>query len=125
MKIKVTDKEKLQKELDAAQAKARVRTVDYRDIIEAVEKAEERLSQILFKKDWIDLEVHCDPNSQKFPGAYKGRPESTHFTIKRCSSGWFVVKIDRYDCDETQNHYWINGIEKKADQIVEFAKKSF
>ena len=124
MKIKVADKEKLQKALDDAQSRARVRTVDYRDVMKAVEKAEERLSQILLKKDWIDMEVICDPNSQKFPNAYKGRPDSTHFILKRFSSGWFVTEIDRYDCNETQTHYYFRGIEKKAEQLVEFAKKS-
>lgn len=125
MKINLKDREKVQKALDDAQSRARVRTVDYADVLKAVEKAEERLSQILLKKDWIDLEIHCDPNSQKFPNAYKGRPESTHFVIKRFSTGWFLTNVERYDCNETQTKYYFHGIDKKSDQLVEFAKKSF
>lgn len=125
MKINVKDEEKITKELANVQKLAKTRTVEYKDILTAVEKVEERLSQLLFKKDWVGLSVWCDPNSQEFAASYNGIPQSTQFILRRFPSGWFVTKICRIYCGKSYKHYHISGFEKKAAELVDFASMPF
>lgn len=125
MKVNVKDREKLEKCLKIVQHRASARTIDLSYISHAVEKAEEQLSKMLYKKDWVDIVVHCDPHSQKFPSSYKGRPESTQFEIRKYPSGWFVVSLSRRYCRERAYHYEFTNIAHKSEQLVEFAKRPF
>ncbi len=124
MKINVNAVDKINQELEKAQELARVRTVRYEDILTAVEKVEQRLGQLLFKKDWVGLSVWCDPNAQTFPHAYKGTPMSTQFQMKRYPSGWFITWIGRASCSGS-HRYAIAGLTKKENELVEYATRPF
>ncbi len=122
--IRVTEKnaEKITAAIDNAQSKARVRTICRADIRDAIEEIEKNLSRRLYKKDWLGLTFGVDVHGQSFPGAYKGTPESTRFSLVRRSSGWFVDKIVRGVCD---NGTYTISFADKADALAKFASQNF
>lgn len=96
MKINVTNTDKLAAEIAIAEgARVSARTITADDVSRAVAQIEKRLSAMMPKKAWRGAAFVVDVNAQSFPGAYKGRPESTQFMIERGASGWFVTKIWR------------------------------
>jgi len=122
MKIAISNTEKLNAALEKIQGpRVSARTISADDIEEMVERIEKRLSTMLHKKDWQGLEFNCDPNAQSFPGAYKGMPESTQFTLERGQSDWFVIDIGRYITRGPSNLVVPLKMDRKALRLVEFA----
>lgn len=124
MKINVNSVEKINYELAKVQELAKVRTVRYEDILTAVKNVEERLGQLLYKKDWVNLSIWCDPNAKTFPHAYHGVPKSTQFTLKRFPSGWFITWIGRATCNGS-HRYAISGFSRKGAELIEYASRPF
>ena len=124
MKINTNNTDKLNKAIDKAQGpRISARTITADDIRSMVERIEKRLATMLLKRDWKGLKFNCDPNAQSFPGAYKGVPSSTQFTLERGASGWFVIDIDRYRCRGPQSYCEPTNIKTKANELVEFAAR--
>ena len=71
------------------------RKIDVKDIIDDLIEINDYLG--ISKKGMKGTTVHVDHNAQAFPNAYKGTPESTHFTAE-FTSGWFVTAIYRSTC---------------------------
>lgn len=124
MKINVNSVDKINQELERVQALAKVRTIRYEDILTAVADVEKRLSQLLYKKDWVGLSVWCDPHAKTFPHAYNGVPKSTQFVMKRYSSGWFITWIGRATCSGS-HRYAISGFSRKGAELIEYASRPF
>lgn len=98
MKININNTDELTKELDIVQKESIVRTIDAEMMQTMVRRIENRLSQLLPKTYHEGIIADVDICAQNFPNAYKGRPESTYFEVKRFPSGWFVTKIERNYC---------------------------
>lgn len=120
--INVTNTEKLRAALLKAQERATVRCISSDEFAEAVEHIEAKLSGMLFKKDWTGLQFRVNPCAQSFPSAYSYTPESTHFTVVRRPSGWFVSDIERAPCGEAMISP--RGLAEKADALVAFSQQS-
>lgn len=95
MKINIKNTEKLAEAIASAEVRCSARTISAKDIQNAAAHIEKKLANILAKKDWPGIKFNIDLNAQTFPGAYKGIPESTKFTLERFSSGWFVTEVYR------------------------------
>ena len=120
-KANVTNRAMVEELITTAQGKATARTINYAMVVDQIESIEERLTDILYKKDWAGLTILVDPNAQSFPGAYKYTPESTHIIYIRISTGW-QVSVYRGICKATKYHI---DLSKKADALVEFISKNF
>ena len=122
IRINVEAYDKLDAAIKAAEGKhVTVRRICAGDVQRMVREIEETLHTRLYKKDWAGLRFSCDDNAQSFPGAYKGRPESTHFELERTASGWFVTRIMRNDCRSPKNRIICHNMKDKAEALVSFA----
>lgn len=83
-------------ELDAVQARAKVRTVTPCEIVEALHDLQKHLD--IPKKALEGVKVHFDLNAQAFPSAYKYTPESTHVSAEFKGGSWRVYDISREEC---------------------------
>lgn len=83
-------------ELDAVQARAKVRTVTPCEIVEALHDLQAHLD--IPKKALEGVKVHFDLNAQAFPGAYKYTPESTHVSAEYKGGSWRITNISREEC---------------------------
>ena len=80
---------------EAEGARVSARKIDVKDIIDDLIEINDYLG--ISTKAMKGTTVHVDHNAQAFPNAYKGTPESTHFTAE-FTSGWFVTAIYRSTC---------------------------
>jgi hypothetical protein len=94
--VKVTDTEKIQTMLDEVQKRSKVRTITAADVTEAVERVERQMLHIA-KKNMDGVEFTADMNAQSFPGAYKGRPESTLIHVVNKRGVWYLSSAYRDD----------------------------
>lgn len=124
-RINVEANDKLIAAIDAAEGKAKVRCICAGDVQRMVREIEEALHTRLYKKDWAGLRFSCDCNAQSFPGAYRGRPESTHFELERTASGWFVTRIMRNDCRSPKNRIICHNMKDKAEALIGFASENW
>ena len=97
MKIIINGKhtEKLTEALEAVQARCTARTLTCSDVERILDEVTERLhvSKANLKGTRIDY-----TGAEKFPGAYKFRPESTHFIAEHNGRHWVILDIGRYTC---------------------------
>lgn len=77
-----------------AEGRATVRRLDVDDIMDALDS----VPRCVLKKHLPGCEVHCDPNAQTFPRAYKHTPDSTHFSAVCRPSGWYLTRVCRDTC---------------------------
>ena len=123
IKITAANAEKISEAVAAIEGnRVSIRTLHWHSIASAVEDIEKDLSRRLYKKDWIGLTISADTHAQKFPNSYKGTPESTHFTIERRASGWFLTDVCRSRCGSVEYSIDLGGC---GDLLVEFAEKNF
>ena len=125
IRINVNNTDKISAAIAAAEGKATARCITADDIHSMINEIEESLTKRLYKKDWAGLRFSCDDNAQSFPGAYKGRPESTHFELERTASGWFVTRIMRNDCRSPKSRIICHNMEDKSEALVTFAKENW
>lgn len=123
MKINVTATEKLSAAIKTAQGRASARTIDAEEIKSEVKRIEIALSRILNKKDWVGAVFNIDINAQSFPGAYNGTPESTHFTLERFASGWFVTDVSR-KYTKTSRRNELKLTEDQKSKLADFIEQS-
>lgn len=77
-----------------AEGRATARRLDVDDIMYALDS----VPGCILKKHLPGCEIHCDPNARSFPNAYKYVPESTHFSVVRRPSGWYLTRVCRDTC---------------------------
>lgn len=119
--INAKNENKVDEQLNILQKKTRVRNVSFYTLQDAISNLEHKLTNILYKKDWKGLKFEIDPFAAKFPASYRGKPESTQFTLERRRSDWFV-NFRRDDCK--LNIISELNIELKNDEIVDFLSTS-
>ena len=116
--IKEENRNKIEEMLAEVQEKSRVRTISFDDMMDVITRIEKRLGEIR-KKYWKGIRVHVDCNAQDFPGAYKGTPESTQFTIERATSGWALTGISRNRTKGQYEEVYIELTEEAKQQLLD------
>ena len=124
IRINVNNTDKINAAIAAAEGRAKARCITADDIHSMINEIETSLIKRMYKKDWAGLEFSIDPHAQSFPGAYKGTPESTQFTMLRTASGWFVTNIRRRTCQGPKSRIICRNMADKADALVKFAKEN-
>lgn len=81
--------------INEAQKLAKARLVSAEDIAEYAYKFYERITKYATKTSSNGSYAFCDPNAQRFPGAYHGVPESTHFTLFYRNGKVYLEKVYR------------------------------
>lgn len=117
MKINIKNTEKLESALAAAQARAKVRTVDADDIRRAALAVKNRLG--IPRCRMVGITANVDLHADIYPGAYKGTPESTQFTLAWTASGCFVTDISRRDSGGTRKCYSVRLTDQAQEAIME------
>lgn len=100
IKININNKEEIEKIIAEVQKGCRTRTIDYTDLVYATEKAEEMLDAIGIKKDGRN-ECQIVLKPQTVCNSYNGKAEGSSATIKRFSSGWFLIYFGRVSCNRS------------------------
>lgn len=125
IRINVNNIEKINAAIATAEGRATARCITADDIHIMIDEIESTLIKRMYKKDWAGLEFSVDPNAQSFPGAYRGTPESTQFTVMRKASGWFVTDISRMTCKGPTSRICCRNMAYKAEELVKFAKENW
>jgi len=108
---------KLDEILDEVQKRAKVRTITSEEIVEALDRIETTLG--ISKKAMEGVQVHVDLNDQKFPNAYKWRPESTQFWAVYKGGSWRVLSIERDTCSQLATNCYITHTEASKAALLE------
>ena len=87
--------EKLAAALDEVQARCTARTLTVADVESILEDATAKLPISKAAMKGTRLEY---TGAEKFPSAYKYRPESTHIIAEHNGRYWVILDIDRYTC---------------------------
>lgn len=85
----------LQEAINAAQDRARVRTICAEDIIDTCDSVQKKLDIPQTALEGVQITV--DRHAQKFPAAYNGRPESTIFRAVYAGRKWRLLDVFRND----------------------------
>ena len=125
IRINANNIDKINAAIAAAEGRAKARCITADDIHRMINEIEASLIKRMYKKDWAGLEFSIDPHAQSFPGAYKGTPESTQFTMLRTASGWFVTNIRRRECQGPTSRIYCRNMPEKAEALVKFAKENW
>lgn len=91
-----TAESKISAVLNEIQAKCKVRTVDFYDIIHTIESVEKKISIPKCRLDGTTIII--DIHSDDFPSAYKYIPMSTKFSADNRNGKWYITKIWRGKC---------------------------
>lgn len=93
MKIRIDRVEKVVDVIDKAQARAKVRTIVYTDVLEACDKVTKQLQ--ISKKAMHGVWFQADINAETMPGCYKGIPMSTIIRCEYSNGHWYLVDVYR------------------------------
>lgn len=98
------------------QKRASVRTIDAEEVIRHLCAVSDNLD--ISKKAMEGITIRADLNAQKFPNAYKGRPESTIFEAKYKAGGWRVTSVARADAVQRNHGTSINLTDAAKDALL-------
>lgn len=101
--VKKENAERIMAEFAKAQGKATARTIDsYEQLADIIKGVNMRLYGISKKAlEGVRIEYTF---AQKFPNAYKYRPESTHFVLVYKNGAWQITNIIRHTCPNRVNN---------------------
>lgn len=85
--------EKIQAAIDAAQCKARVRTITAEDVARFCNRVSSHLS--ITKKAMNGVHFTADLNAQLYPNAYHGIPQATFFCAEYRRDCWYLTDVYR------------------------------
>ena len=108
---------------DDAQKRSRVREVNFtRDVLPILSRADDVLSAAC-KKDRVGTRILIDPNEiGRFPGKYRGNPESTMAEFEYKKNGWFLVDVYRKEMrQDHRNCLWLSISDAARNAILERA----
>ena len=105
----------LEKAINEAQSKARARTITTSTIINTLAKIQKQLD--IPKKSMKGIKISVDYYAQKFPSAYKGIPESTHFSAEHDGRHWRITNVYRAKC-RYSGEVIINHTEESKKAII-------
>ena len=108
---------KLQAELDYVQRRSRVRTITAEEIIRCLIDIEDELG--VPKAAMEEITVDVDLNSENFPSAYKGRPESTQFCAIYRNGSWRITDIYRNYTRRFNQRVIVNHTETSKKALID------
>lgn len=122
--IKESNRDRINKEIQAEQRRASVRLITVDDVFKAVKNLEEKLKCIP-KVKWDGVSAQVDVHSDRFPRGYGfTAPMSTHFWIVYRAKSWKLVAVQRRDVKQTKGGYMSIQLPKSTkDAIIETFKK--
>ena len=115
MIIKESNKAKIDEMIKKAEGRATMRTITYKDIVDAIAKIEKKLD--IPKCKMVGIRASVDIHAQNYPRAYKYTAESTHFAMVRKSSGWDFLGADRCD-NRREGHQFLLKLTDEAKQAI-------
>lgn len=101
--IKPANRERLQAALSAAEGRATARLISAEDLIRLTAELEEQLIRYSTKKARNGLIAKIAPHVERFPNAYKWRPEGTACRVEYSSGTWKLINSSREYCDDLSN----------------------
>lgn len=119
MKIKVVPEnmDKINAAIADIQKRARMRTIDAKDVFTACKDVSDRLD--ITKKAMHNVCFKADMNAQSFPAAYKGIPESTIIFCKYSHGYWYLMDVFRDYCRRPTKAYAVQLTEDAKTAIIE------
>lgn len=117
--VKDENAEKMQKVLDAANGKGRVRIVTLQNVYYAVDALQEKFKGI----NKNEMSVAVDLYAQDFPNCYNGMPMSTQFFLLFKNGTWRLSGAGRYTCGTVKFHVLHMSDDTKASIVRQY--KSF
>lgn len=107
--------------LNEVQGKCKARTIDFYDIIHAIESVEKKVSIPKCRLDGttITIDIHGDD----FPSAYKYTPESTIFSATNVKGKWHITEIKRTACHRYNQRVICNLSSMAKDALLESFEK--
>ena len=101
--VKKENAGRIMAEFAKEQGRATARTINsYEQLAQIVKYIDYRLAGIPKKAlEGVRIEYTF---AQKFPNAYKYRPESTHFTLVYKNGAWRITYIGRHTCPNRSNN---------------------
>ena len=106
--------EKLKEAIKEAEGKATARVITVPEILRSIDDLQIKLDTLMKRKDQVGTTAWIDINAQSFPSAYKYTPESTCFSAKKTSSGWFMIGIKRATCTNKEIILGLSDEQKSA-----------
>lgn len=95
--MKISNESKIKAMLCEANARAKVRTCEYSDLVCALGELDNRLA-IFTKSAREGLIVDVDVNAQVFPSSYRYTPQSTIATCEFQKGQWRMLEARRTTC---------------------------
>ena len=115
MLIKESNRGKIEKMIKEAEGRSRERTINFDDILWAINKIECKLD--IPKTHMEGIAADVDVNAQNFPKAYKYTPKSTQFYMVKKKSGWDLVNVVR-DITNGENRGFHLKLTDKAKEVL-------
>lgn len=101
--IKPANLARLQAALSAAEGKSSARLISAEYLIRLTTELDEQLIRYSSKKARSGLIAKLAPYAERFPNAYKWRPEGTACRVEYSSGTWKLISCDREYCDNPAN----------------------
>ena len=115
-RINVINTKKLEEAIKKAEGRATARTVDVRSIILCLDLIKVPKARLNGTKVEYD-------GGEKFPNAYKYRPESTHWKAENVNGRWYITDIWRDTCPNRSTSMHVEYSEAAKAWILEEASK--
>jgi len=116
MKIKITNKEKIEKVLVVANNNSTLRCKNYDDVVGLAADAEKKLNDLSIPMQIRSGACMID-GFEKFPSAYKFNPTGTIIELQRGSNSWYLVCAEREYCDRAESNNGLKLNEKQRDYL--------
>lgn len=117
MNIKITDTEKLQAAIKAAEGRATARTLTT-DRIERILDRVEELNGFSIPHIALVGTVVTYSGAEKFSSRYKYTPESTWFTAEYKRTGWVITDIARKTCPNRYSNVEVKYSDAALERIM-------
>ena len=124
MKLNIQNKVKIRSAISTAQKGCNDGLLKVKDITKSIAIIEKRLTCMLLKQYWTDLEFTVNVHWSHRDGQRQPLPDCTQFSIKRFSSGWFITSIWRGGTQRpgiTTN----KSFQSKGEELAQFAERHF
>lgn len=101
--IKPANVARLQAALSAAEGRSSARLISAEYLIRLTAELDKQLRRYSTLKAMQGIVVKLAPHAERFPNAYKWRPEGTACRIKYSSGNWKLINCCREYCDNPAN----------------------
>lgn len=122
IKITTENKQIINNWCNGVQSKAKVRTIDFWDIVKICTAVEKKIS--IPKKYMHGITILADAHGEKFPSAYKYTPQSTLFTATYKRGSWYLVSVMRDDSIQSFENVKITLTSEAREKIIEKYKST-